>query len=93
MDETCCSVHKSELGCRFKHSGESIGIGGIIRDSDGEVLVSVAVKLSPAQRPEVAEALSLRKMLQICNELELNSVLKGDCSTVVKAATIRAQGS
>lgn len=66
----------------------TIGIGGIVRDSDGEVLATFRIPQAPAQKPEVAEALALRKSMQVCLEIGLKQVVfEGNCQTVVRAAT------
>lgn len=50
--------------------------------------MAVRVRQNPIQWPKVAEALSLGKMMQICDELELNHVIyEGDCLFVVKVVT------
>lgn len=70
------------------NQSKKIGLGGVIRDADGEVDVAICLNQFVVQWLEVAEALALRKIMQICEDLDMIRVIfEGNCLLVVKAAT------
>lgn len=70
------------------------GLGGLMRYSNREVLVSFCCSINSLTKLKLAEALALRKAMSICWELELPNVLfEGDCLQVIKAdTTLNQQG-
>lgn len=62
------------------------GLGGIVRDSGGEVLVTLCCRSSSRLKPVVAEASALWTAMFICWELGLaDIVFEGDCLQVINA--------
>lgn len=56
------------------------GLGGIIRKSDGDVLISFGYGINFSMPVVVAEAKALRRMIVLCLSLGLTRVIfKGDC--------------
>lgn len=71
-------------------SNQTSGFWGILRDSNGDILLSMCIPQSIMQRPEVMEALSLWRMMEICDKLKIENVIfKGDCLAVVKAVAMK----
>lgn len=67
----------------------SIGLGGIIRDYDGEVHATVCIHQTSVQYLEVVEAFTLRKLMHINDELDLNHItFEGDYLLMVKYANL-----
>lgn len=55
--------------------GKGIGMGGVVRDSDGEVMMATCCGLEGITNVEVAEALSARHGLQIAVETGLRRLI------------------
>lgn len=61
-------------------------LGGIIRDSTGEVHMVFSSNLNYVMRSKLANALVLRKAIFLCMELEIPTMIfEEDCLRVVKA--------
>lgn len=61
-------------------------LGGLIHNSNGDVLVSFCSKLNYIASPAMAEAFALRKALLLCMELQFPKVaFEGDCLKVITA--------
>lgn len=57
-----------------------------MRDSVGEVLASVCSSLSFSSKPDIAEALTLRRVMILCEEMGITQLhFEGDCLTVIRA--------
>lgn len=77
---------KSNWDAAVDRSSQSIGLGGIIKDSTGAVLAAFCSKIPALVQPKIAEACALKKSISICWEWNLlNIVFEGDCQTVVQA--------
>lgn len=64
------------------------GFGGLVRDTEGEVILSFCSFHNANLDPTMAEAMTLRKAMQISWELYMsNIVFEGDCLQVVDAAS------
>lgn len=58
----------------------TIGLGGIVWNSKGEVLATFYSNISVMLKPVVAEATALWKTMLICRELGLSEILfEGEC--------------
>lgn len=69
-------------------SSNSSGLGGCIRDKEGEVILSFSCNLHSLLEPIIVEAMALRKVMLICKELNLSMIaFEGDCLQVVSAAS------
>lgn len=67
-------------------TAECTGVGGLARDSTGEVLATFSSSYHFALPPDIAKATALRKALQLCHELGLRDVIfQGDCLKVINA--------
>lgn len=65
----------------------SIGLGGLIRDSKGDVLVSFGCCINNLLSTALAEALGLRKLLMVRLYLQtFNVIFEGNCLQVIFAA-------
>ncbi|XP_041017867.1 uncharacterized protein LOC121260078 [Juglans microcarpa x Juglans regia] len=65
---------------------KEMGIGVIVWDCEGEVLVSLLAKRSFNSKPVLAECLALYRAMVLCHELSLcNVIFEGDAQSVVKA--------
>lgn len=63
-----------------------VGLGGVIRDADEEVHFAYCLNQLGERQPEVVEALALRKIMQICEDLDSNRVIfERDCLPIVNA--------
>ncbi|XP_041017938.1 uncharacterized protein LOC121260160 [Juglans microcarpa x Juglans regia] len=61
-----------------------MGIGIIVRDEGGEVLVIVCVQKKYVSQVALAESYTLWKAIEICNDLDIrNVILEGDALTIV----------
>lgn len=60
-------------------SSKSSGLGGVTRDANGDVYVSFSCKVSHIFNPEVAEALTLRKVMFLYGDLGFHfMIFEGD---------------
>lgn len=50
-------------------------LGMCIRDSEGDIQVSASCNVQSKYQPEIAEALALRKSMDICKDLGFNNVV------------------
>lgn len=60
-----------------------MGLGMIIRDSEGKINASSCCNLISNSPPTVAEAMTLKHVMQVCSDLGLTGVIfERDCKTV-----------
>ena len=72
-------------GAMFGESDEA-GIGVIIQNSDGEVMVTLSKKIQKPSYVEVLELLAVRQAMSFTLELGfINSTFEGDSKSVVKS--------
>lgn len=63
---------------------QSIGLGGIARNSDGEIIDVICSQLSYLLKPETAKTLALRKAMTMCWKLNVLTVIfEGDYQCIV----------
>lgn len=68
-------------------SNHSTDLGGLIRDSKGDVLLAFCSNLGTLIEPYMAEALALRKAMVLCWELQFHTALfEGDCLQLISEA-------
>lgn len=86
MEETCPQC--SERDASVDRQANSIGIGGgVVRNWEGGIMASFCIPEAPARDPEVAEAMALRKTMQLCAYLGFHQVeFDGDCHSIVRAS-------
>lgn len=66
---------------------QDTGMGGIVHDSEGVVLVSTCNNLSHSTMPIIAEALAFRRMMILCKEMGLTHLnFEGNYIMLVNAA-------
>ncbi|KAK7854433.1 hypothetical protein CFP56_032235 [Quercus suber] len=69
----------------FEHLGFA-GLGVVVRDCCGNVLVALSQKVALPQFVEMAEALAAKRVLQLATEMSfLRVMVEGDCKRVVQA--------
>ncbi|XP_042983169.1 uncharacterized protein LOC122312591 [Carya illinoinensis] len=67
--------------------GMRVGVGIIVRDSDGEILACLCISVNYLLKPACAKAYALRRAMFFCLELGCtNAVFEGDSLIVVNAA-------
>lgn len=77
---------KANWDAALKVEANTTGMGGLHRDSNGEVLVFFCWCLPSKLKHILAEAAALRKAMIICQELNLaNVIFEGDCLQVTNA--------
>ncbi|XP_042969115.1 uncharacterized protein LOC122301804 [Carya illinoinensis] len=81
------------LVCKFNWDAaidatkKRVGVGIIVRDSDGEILACLCLSVNYLLKPACAEAYALRRAMFFCLELGCtDAVFEGDSLMVVKAA-------
>ncbi|KAF5477421.1 hypothetical protein F2P56_004061 [Juglans regia] len=76
---------KSNWDATIDKKEMKVGIGVVIGDEDGEMLIAVEGQKYDVDQPVVAEAHALRKALDVCRELSFDKVLfKGDAQVFIK---------
>lgn len=71
-------------------SSNVFGFGGVIQDNEGEVILSLCSNQSFRLDSFVAKTMSFRKIMLICQELNLpNIVFEGDCLQEVTTVSNR----
>ncbi|KAF5461785.1 hypothetical protein F2P56_017856 [Juglans regia] len=76
---------KADWDAALDMEAKRMGMGVVIRDEEGEVLVSVCDVRNHVDHPALAESWALWKALEICNELALlRLTFEGDASVVIK---------
>ncbi|XP_042958077.1 uncharacterized protein LOC122293606 [Carya illinoinensis] len=80
------------LVCKFNWdaaidaTNKRVGIGVIVRDSEGEILACMCLRMNNLLKPACAEAYALRRAMFFCLELGCSSaVFEGDSLVVVNA--------
>ena len=74
----------------FEHLGFA-GLGVVVRDDRGYVLVALSQKIALPQSVEMAKALAAKRAVQLASEMSfLRVMVDGDCKRVVQA--LQAQG-
>nr|POF23783.1 hypothetical protein CFP56_13720 [Quercus suber] len=71
---------------------QKIGVGIVIRDSEGQIMAALSEKLRVPriQKPEVVEAIAARRAIIFARELGLRQVvLEGDCQMLMQALQTR----
>lgn len=77
---------KTNWDADVNSSSQSVGLGGVVRNSVRAILVIVCSKLPTNLQPDTAEVCTLRKVMSMCWDLNLsNIVFEGDCQYVVQA--------
>lgn len=78
---------KANWNTTLKIEANTTGLGGLVSDSNGKVLVSFCCCLPSSLKPVLTEVAALRKVMVICQELNLSNVIfKGDCLQVTNTA-------
>ncbi|KAF5471762.1 hypothetical protein F2P56_008532, partial [Juglans regia] len=77
---------KANWDAAVERKQRKVGIGVVIRDEDGELLVAVEGQKFNTNQPAEAEAQALWKAMVICRDLRLEKVIfEGDAHVIVKA--------
>lgn len=72
----------------------AIGIRGVVRNSEREVLASFNIPHTIVYSPKVVDAIVLIKTMQLCLEMRFIQVwFEGNCQTMVKAMISKANDS
>lgn len=79
-------VLKTNWDVAVDAQAKRVGIGVVVRDSNGDMLACLCSSVGYLMKSIVAKALALRSAAILCSELGLsNVVLEGDSQMVVKA--------
>lgn len=82
------SVLKANWDASMNSQNSVSGMGGIVRDFEGNVLVSIYSRFITIQKPVVTEALALCRLMQFCSILGPSQVLfEGDCLQLIHVVT------
>ncbi|XP_042965938.1 uncharacterized protein LOC122299618 [Carya illinoinensis] len=69
-----------------------VGIGVVIRDEEGEVLVATGEQMNYMTDAAIAESFALRKALEVCRDLNFNNVwFEGDAQNIVNAVNTETE--
>lgn len=80
------SYVKANWDASLNQKERKMGLGVIIRDEEGEVLVVVEGQQSNVDQPAVAESYALWKAMEVCRDLNMERVIfEGDAQLIVKA--------
>ncbi|KAF5468669.1 hypothetical protein F2P56_012808 [Juglans regia] len=81
------SVIKANWDAAVDAKNKCVGIGVVVRDSNGEILACLCSRFAHNSNPYVAEALSLRKAVTFCSEMGFSDVVLGGDSLIIVNAT------
>ena len=81
-------IYKENYDGAYFAEEEAAGIGVVVRNELGQVMVSLAEKFAMPQMVEILEAMAARRAMIFMEELGLRrAIFEGDSETVVKALT------
>ncbi|XP_040987787.1 uncharacterized protein LOC121235506 [Juglans microcarpa x Juglans regia] len=77
---------KANFNAAIDEANQRMGVGVVIRDSEGKLMASCCDRLQMVTQAVVAESTTLRTTAKLCSELGFNRVLfEGDAQVVVNA--------
>ncbi|XP_042992296.1 uncharacterized protein LOC122318762 [Carya illinoinensis] len=70
----------------------NVGIGVVIRDEEGEILVATREHMSYVTDGAIAESFALRKAMEVCRDLNFNNILfEGDAQNIVNVVNVETK--
>lgn len=83
---------KTNWDAAVDFNNQKIGIGIIVRDSNGEILACVSTSKSFSSQPILAECLALWQTIEFCDKLGLLTIqLEGDVQAIVNAVKVEEE--
>ncbi|KAF5469997.1 hypothetical protein F2P56_010551 [Juglans regia] len=80
------SFVKANWDAAMSKKDRKVGLGVVIRDEEGEILVAAREQINYLTDSATAECLALWKAMEVCRELNFNRVLfEGDAQVIVNA--------